>query len=219
MKKYFAFDNPIEKFFRLSKQGYLYWKETNSRYLGANDAFANFIGIKTQNMMGISDHDFTTDTFLANKFQMNDKEVIRRDFTRGFFEYGEYISQNTLLCLSLKTPLKDSAGSICGVFGISFNLMEYNFKEVKNILKEFSSVPLDPSALFLSSATNTIKKALSKREQELVLLLIRGMTTKEAAANMGISPRTAEGHLNNIKIKLDCHSKSKLIQKLVVDHI
>lgn len=218
MKKYFVLDNPIEKFFRLSKQECLYWKEMDGKYIGTNDYFADLVEMRTQDMIGILDHDFT-DVFLADKFRINDKQVIGNDVTRCFFEYGEFPNQKSLLALSLKTPLQNSAGNICGVFGISFDLMEYNLREIKNILKKFSSVSFDPSSLFLSPAANTIRESLSRREQEFMLLTIRGMTVKEAAANMGISSSTGRKHLNSAKSKLDCHSKSKLIQKVIADLI
>jgi len=40
---------------------------------------------------------------------------------------------------------------------------------------------------------------LSKREREIVALLIAGRSVKEAAAALDLSPRTAEGYLERLK--------------------
>lgn len=40
---------------------------------------------------------------------------------------------------------------------------------------------------------------LSQREREIIALLIGGRSVKEAAAALGLSPRTAETHLERLK--------------------
>jgi DNA-binding CsgD family transcriptional regulator len=40
---------------------------------------------------------------------------------------------------------------------------------------------------------------LSRRERQIVELLIAGRSVKEAAAALGLSPRTAEGYLERLK--------------------
>lgn len=58
---------------------------------------------------------------------------------------------------------------------------------------------------------------LTKREQECTRFLKDGLSIKEIAQKMQISPRTAEKHLNQIKLKLNCASKSKLLIKLLAE--
>lgn len=56
---------------------------------------------------------------------------------------------------------------------------------------------------------------LSKRESECAYYLTRGMTMKLVAKAMGLSPRTVEFYIENMKDKLGCHMKSDLIARLL----
>jgi DNA-binding NarL/FixJ family response regulator len=51
---------------------------------------------------------------------------------------------------------------------------------------------------------------LTAREAEVVRLVSRGMTNKAIASELGISPRTVEGHLNHVFEKLGTNSRTEL---------
>ncbi|EDY82196.1 Sigma-70, region 4 family [Verrucomicrobiia bacterium DG1235] len=53
--------------------------------------------------------------------------------------------------------------------------------------------------------------ALSKRETEIYELLLAGLTLPEIAADLGISQRTVEKHVENIYKKLEVHSYNELL--------
>lgn len=55
---------------------------------------------------------------------------------------------------------------------------------------------------------------LPKRQSECVCLMACGYTTKEIASKLQISPRTVEVHINQVKYKLECHTKSVLLETL-----
>jgi DNA-binding NarL/FixJ family response regulator len=52
---------------------------------------------------------------------------------------------------------------------------------------------------------------LTAREQEVVRLVARGMSNKTIAHQLGISPRTVEGHLNHVFEKLETSSRTELV--------
>jgi DNA-binding CsgD family transcriptional regulator len=52
---------------------------------------------------------------------------------------------------------------------------------------------------------------LSPRETEVLCLLANGMSTKEAAANLGISSKTAETYRSKLMLKLNAHSLADLV--------
>jgi DNA-binding CsgD family transcriptional regulator len=56
---------------------------------------------------------------------------------------------------------------------------------------------------------------LSHREISCIKYLLQNKTAAETAELMNVSRRTIESYLDNIKVKLNCHSKVDLIQKVV----
>jgi len=63
------------------------------------------------------------------------------------------------------------------------------------------------------------RNALTPREREVVQLLAEGKSTKEVAAVLGLSVKTAETHRSNIMRKLDIHSVSELVLYAVRNNI
>jgi two-component system, LuxR family, response regulator FixJ len=51
---------------------------------------------------------------------------------------------------------------------------------------------------------------LTAREQEVAALLVKGKRSKEVAATLGISPRTAEGHRRQVLRKMEVSSTAEL---------
>jgi DNA-binding NarL/FixJ family response regulator len=64
-----------------------------------------------------------------------------------------------------------------------------------------------------------IHKSLSDREREVVQLVAEGKTSKEVAATLGISVKTAETHRANILRKLEMHSLSELVRYAIKHHM
>ncbi|MBZ5648670.1 MAG: response regulator transcription factor [Acidobacteriia bacterium] len=60
---------------------------------------------------------------------------------------------------------------------------------------------------------------LTPREREVVQLLAEGKSTKEVAAILGLSVKTAETHRSNIMRKLSLHSVSELVRYAIRNNI
>ncbi len=60
-------------------------------------------------------------------------------------------------------------------------------------------------------------EALTTREREVVDLVAQGLPNKAIAAQLGISPRTVEGHLNHIFEKVGASSRSALVRLAMVN--
>ncbi len=56
---------------------------------------------------------------------------------------------------------------------------------------------------------------LSQREAECITCMIMGKTGAGAAKKLGISPRTVEFYVSNMKKKLNCTNKFDLIEKII----
>ena len=60
--------------------------------------------------------------------------------------------------------------------------------------------------------TNAIYDTLTSREQEIMVLLAEGLSSKEIAEKLFISPKTVDNHRTNILRKLNLHSTIELIR-------
>jgi DNA-binding CsgD family transcriptional regulator len=60
-------------------------------------------------------------------------------------------------------------------------------------------------------AASELKSMLSKREHEVLAHLARGKTAKQIGLQLDISRRTVEHHIQNIKYKTNCNSRSEII--------
>jgi len=69
------------------------------------------------------------------------------------------------------------------------------------------------------AAADTCDDCLSLRQQEVVQLLAEGRSTKEVAAVLGLSTKTAETHRSAILHKLQLHNIAQLTRYAVSQHI
>jgi DNA-binding NarL/FixJ family response regulator len=53
-------------------------------------------------------------------------------------------------------------------------------------------------------------KVLSPREQEVAVLLARGLTNKQIASELVLSPATIRSHVEHILMKLDLRSRAQV---------
>ncbi|MDM0113000.1 response regulator [Variovorax sp. J22R133] len=53
---------------------------------------------------------------------------------------------------------------------------------------------------------------LSEREREVLALIVQGLTNKEIAKSLQLSPRTVESHRANVFAKLECDSLAQMIR-------
>lgn len=184
---------------------YLYSKDQKGHFLSVNECLAKDAGFtKEADMIGLTDYDISWKKF-APTLRKNDMEVISSRNPRFKVETIQIYNGKKLDLFTCKFPLQLNSKKIFGNAGVSFLL---DNEELITKLNNFSasnqlnySQPLKEDAHF------------TKREIDCLFYLVKGMTTKEIAKTLIISPRTVEHHLNNIKGKLNCSSRSSLISK------
>lgn len=89
----------------------------------------------------------------------------------------------------------------------------YNMYQAKNslFLKRDQLLPLSNTDVNTMQFLKKIS-TLSNQEQECLTLFKQGHSAQSTAAIMGLSRRTVEHYFENIKNKLNCYSKSELLE-------
>lgn len=57
--------------------------------------------------------------------------------------------------------------------------------------------------------------AFTRRESECMVQMLKGKTISKVATTLKLSPRTVEFYLKKMKNKLECRTKSELIEKVL----
>jgi len=173
----------------LNSPHFVFWKDKNSTYLGCNSNFALLAGLDSPDkVVGKTDYELWPN--LRNEadiFRQGDIETMRG---RPLTNAKESISNNNQdwVLLASKSPLVNKRHNTIGLFGIGIDITP------KNTFK------------------NTFD--ITKRQAECLNCLVRGMTAKQIARTLGLSHRTVEDYILNLKDKFKCTTKSDLIGKV-----
>lgn len=162
-----------------------------------------------------------------------------KKYSRGVYEFNKLLGFDYLLCLNVQRQnyyeafafastydnssivefylnnldylrnfanyFQDKAGSLIQRASESANRIVYPDLNTLNISKNFSQ----ENSEYIYVNNKPIQ--LSKRELECLSFIAKGRSAKEMAKILGISNRTVEVHIYNMKAKLNCHTKSELI--------
>ncbi|MEO0558692.1 MAG: response regulator transcription factor [Bacteroidota bacterium] len=73
--------------------------------------------------------------------------------------------------------------------------------------------------LFASRLAPQADYGLSDREREILHQLVDGLTKKQIAEQIHLSPHTIDGHIRNIYAKLHVHSRSEVVAKALRERL
>lgn len=170
-----------------SLSGSAYVKALDGTYLDCNDFYVQASGLKHyDNLVGFKDYDFWPD--YATEIMHNDKKIISTGSPLILLEQCKPVGGNANLNLSHKEPLYNKSNKIIGVIGISFDLA----KTAKHQI--------------------AVNHNLSQRHLDCLRLLARGKKTKDIAYALKLSPRTVDHYIEAVKLRLNCDSRSQLIE-------
>ncbi|MDH4203129.1 MAG: PAS domain S-box protein [Phycisphaerae bacterium] len=113
----------------------IYMKDLDSRFTHVNEAYLKLAGLADeQDVIGKTDFD-TYDEELARSFYEDEQEIMRTGIPKvGYEEKGLWLDGRVTWCLSTKMPLRDAAGNIIGLIGISHDITDR--KQAEQKLKE-----------------------------------------------------------------------------------
>ncbi len=177
---------------------FLFSKDKKGKYLQANSAYCNFIGISELDLIGLSDFDLCWKKEETLNGYKNDQHIVKSKSSKIFLEFGTGHQGKTIHTFSHKFPLLTKKRKANGIICMAFKL-----PKVKSRMK-----------LDNKSNNHNMLEVLSNREQECLRLFLNGKTAKETAIFLDISYRTVEEYFSNIKKKLGCQTKRELLSIL-----
>lgn len=101
----------------------IFFKDTNSVYIGCNKAFERYAGRSEKEQVDHTDLDFF-DKDLAESFRENDRIILQSGKSRRNDEWVTYPDGTRVLLDTLKTPYYGPDGETLGLIGISRDITE-----------------------------------------------------------------------------------------------
>lgn len=185
---------------------HLHCKNKKGEYIDFNERVLIDAGFcNSADLKNLTDLDFT---FLKNgeaqKIQDRDKEVFKKNISTLSIGSFTLYNKKQALDISIKNPITSKfSKKIIGVMTCAF------------VLEEGSS--LYENQLHINRPIkfqDSIDKKLSMREKQCLELYLSGSSTNETAVILGLSHRTIEDYINNIKKKFHCRRKRDLLKLL-----
>jgi DNA-binding CsgD family transcriptional regulator len=185
-----------------------YFLDTNSKFIHFNQQTAELVGSASmRDLFGRSAVNFCHKEF-STRLLMNDRAVTQGKVMKVLDESGQRLDDFLIQTFTVKFPwyYKDK---VVGLLGFSINTHVDLLDNFGNIISQVVATGL----LTKQQATPIDRFHLSKREQEILALLVRGNSAKRISFYLNISPRTVEHHVEHIKLKTKCFSKFEVIDK------
>lgn len=174
---------------------FVFWKDTESRYLGCNENFAHALGYSSSDeIIGKTDMDLPWSEGEAEHFLQLDSEVMTTGQAK--LNYEETLIQadrHIVNVLKSKVPLRDAQGTVVGVLGIYSDITEIKqAEEITRKQQELTSqiietIPMrvfwkDKDLHYLGCNTLFAKDAGLSRPDELIGKSDFDMSWKDQAA-------------------------------------
>lgn len=173
---------------------FMFIKDKKGKYLHANQPKLQFFGFeKESDILGLTDFDLCMTHHQATIIRENDIKIMNMQKSHSFLEEAQNDNNQLIRALSYKSPLTLRSKKIVGMVGLAF--LSSPAEQLKQEL-----------------GVNKNHLLLSKRQTECLHFLAYGMTIKEIAKELNLSPRTIEHYIEMTKVKLGCHSRSELIK-------
>lgn len=197
------------------------WKDRQSIFIGGNQCCAWYCGLKSPLELEGLPGDKVKAPFAEhnNEFMRQDRIVLEEN--RQLDALGVYLCNNGIkVVLTQRAPLKQK-GKVIGVFYqatvLSEGIIATFANNLLNIDDRYDSFSHSMQRSYICDRGYTSGEGgcFTRRENECLFLVLRGLPLPKIAKVLNISHRTVEKHVENIKIKMGVHFKSQLIEKAI----
>ena len=180
-------------------------KDKNSQVLWCNDDFATATGMKHCNdLLGATDHDLIWQEF-ADDYRHHEQEALEGHIYSSIIPSKTCYSEVNLY-IHEKIPQYDEDGNFKYLDCIAYEIYNPVLLNKKNPLLNFD---------YHTSPNYENSAKLNKREQECLYHFIYGKSVNRIATKMNVEKSTVESFLDNIKMKLNCGTRSNIIDTAI----
>lgn len=180
-------------------------KDKNLKYLYCNENVACGLGLDSpKQIVGKTDYELFPDD-LAKTYRSGDEYVLKGNVLINAREIQPQVNK-VIKILVTKNQLKNKSGDMLGVV--------ISFIDASNIKGIFTNelMPYDSKKQIYTFQIGREEGFFTKREYEVFRALLFGFTAKQIGKQLSMSPRTAETHIEHIRLKLQCSSKHRIIE-------
>ncbi len=196
----------------------IYFKNPDSELQKLNQRALETSGFQSINdAIGKSIKDFaredTTETVL-----MHDQDVIQSKQMLIKDLCINRLDEEQVSLLTIKFPWYSLKNKIIGLLGVAIPIEKQNMSstlaESLNTLANIGLLNQTENLLSYLPGFELEGQYITSREKEILHHLLLDKTAKQISQPLGISYRTVEFHINNLKIKLNVATKFQLIERV-----
>ena len=131
----------------------IFTKNLNSVYLTCNQHYARMLGIQSEELAGHTDFDYYPKD-LADKYRADDRRIIESELPETL-EERNVRSGNDAWVHTVKTPIRNEDGKVCGVLGIFWDITERR-EAVQKFKEQAALLDIVVDAVFVLDMQHTI---------------------------------------------------------------
>ena len=178
-------------------------KDKSSKYIYCNENVAAALGLDSpHHIIGKTDYDLCWRD-QAKIYIAGDHRVMSGHPFTNIIEPQNQVSGMKKILISKSSLLNDHTECI-GIVASYIDISKYFVKE-----KTLNLQTINGKRFYLGGIFGN--EYLTKREVQILQMILLGMCNKKIANRLTITPKTVETHIDNLKIKLQCHSKGDII--------
>lgn len=139
----------------------VFFKDTESKFLGCNKAFGKYINRKSEDIIGLSEYDLFEESLAASYIEA-DMQIIETVKPISSTNWVVYPDGEKCLLYTLKTPYFDSENNLLGIIGISRDITEMEETKQRLILAKEKAEESDRlKTAFLANMSHEIRTPMN----------------------------------------------------------
>ena len=189
----------------------------DSKFLFASDATVQIMGYRSKDQVfGTTYANMRCKAAESSEtFHNENMHVLQTNRPIKIITYQCFANNDWKMLITEKLPIHNQEKKPIGVFGHFIDVSNAKLIDLGRFLTKSDSnrFKRNQFSYILNDSYEDLK--ISIRQSECLFLLLRGKSAQAIADILGLSLRTVEGYINEMKIKLNCANKSELIEHAI----